>query len=448
MKTGSTVAELGVGVDGEIGLIRVGTYPDQAEVSLVYNLGAGRWVGQPQLALAQRDMTSMSYAATSTLTDWGYIFQQGDSGDIRTSMGTTIHNIDQVGLLYAAGLRLQEHLSGYVYGADGTSVPQITAWWYQFNASGVTNFFAYTNPFSGAGQGITLTGTATRSWRTTGWVDSPHGAFGKRFAYPDFYGKMLSGTVGQGKIENVNLHYRWVGNPVTAAVSQPPVTAGLKVWADASQETLNNGDLVQVWSDRSGHGNNLHALNNSTRKPTFVTAAVNTRPVIRFNGTTNILRTYFDNAVYEQPNTFFLVLKQFSGGATQQVWFDSAPSTYDVAVKRNLAYRYDATNQISVFAGGTDRIYTRATNWPSAYVIFTFEFSGVTTRIWENNTLVYTVPGTPGAEGASGLTLGSTYTDILFGNIDIAEVLFYNAALSSGDRGNVVTWLNTKYNLF
>lgn len=448
MKVGTTIAGMGAGSsDGELGLLRLGTYPDLYEIPLQWNGSAARWVSRPEPALIQRSDERMSFPF-NTGVDWTYISQGPDTqlGEYSLSQGSMILSPFPMDLMYKAGLRLQENLSGFLYAADGATFTKVAAQWYLFNTNGITNFFAYPNPFSGAGAGVELTGTLTKQWLSTGWQNSPIGVPGKRYGYPDYYGAVISGANGQGRVENLTLFIRWVGDPTLPALPQPPITSNLVLWADASQETYADGAKAYIWSDRSVNGNNLSA-NSVGRRPTFVANQVNGKPIMRFDGTNTWLRTYFDNVAKAQPNTIFVVLKQYAGGPAQQVWVDGSPGTYDVISARNVIYRFDGTNQVSLYAGGTDVTYSRGSSWPSPFVCYVAKFNGASSQIWENLTSKAT--GNPGSQGMSGITIGASgNNDTLLAQIDVAEVLVYNANINDTDRTTITNWLNTKYTLF
>jgi hypothetical protein len=217
MKVASTVAGLqgSTATDGEIGKLRVGTWPDLIEIELVWNLEANKWIGRPWILLTQTDQDGFNYPGGATLTGWGYIsqtFAQGFpaggtvNGD-SPAFGTQLHIIPHVDDLWNAGLRLQENISGYCYASGSATVPKIALNFYNFAFDDEVNV-----GISPTNIGYQLIGKAfSKGWKCTGWVDSPVAAPTKKFWYPDMYGSIQSGANGDGRAEQMSFLARWVG---------------------------------------------------------------------------------------------------------------------------------------------------------------------------------------------------------------------------------------------
>lgn len=78
VRTGSTVSELdaaGTPADGDIGVLTVGTYPDQQSVHLRWSADANRWIGDAVTLVTQGDTWAMDLGDRSgtELLDWSPI---------------------------------------------------------------------------------------------------------------------------------------------------------------------------------------------------------------------------------------------------------------------------------------------------------------------------------------------------------------------------------------
>ena len=72
------------------------------------------------------------------------------------------------------------------------------------------------------------------------------------------------------------------------AWSPSDMQAPLTAWYKADSISGSDGDGVGSWTDSSGNGNTVAQLV-ALRKPTFETNELNTKPIVRFDGTNDIL---------------------------------------------------------------------------------------------------------------------------------------------------------------
>ncbi len=76
----------------------------------------------------------------------------------------------------------------------------------------------------------------------------------------------------------------------TTTVTAPAgIGSGLILWLDASYAPSLKGTAVSVWADRSGQYRNV-VQTDSTRRPALVSASMNGRSVVRFDGSNDVLR--------------------------------------------------------------------------------------------------------------------------------------------------------------
>ena len=89
-----------------------------------------------------------------------------------------------------------------------------------------------------------------------------------------------------------NHPYRWDGTLFGKPKLWRPnvLGASLGLWLDAEddQSIILNGATVSQWNDRSGNGRNATQAT-AANQPTYTTAGLNNKPILTFNGTTNVM---------------------------------------------------------------------------------------------------------------------------------------------------------------
>lgn len=116
--------------DGQLLLVRVGTYPDVEDVLLVWDAADNRWIGRDVLPLiAQLDQGYLSFANVGT---WEYLSSTIGAGGTATQTGWTQRSVPRAGELYAAGLRLEVLLTGLLTG-NGQDTGSVKPYFFQFD---------------------------------------------------------------------------------------------------------------------------------------------------------------------------------------------------------------------------------------------------------------------------------------------------------------------------
>jgi hypothetical protein len=81
----------------------------------------------------------------------------------------------------------------------------------------------------------------------------------------------------------------------------------LAVWLDASTLSLNNGDPVATWTDRSGNGNDF-AQSVTTYRPIFNgVGTMNSKPSVQFDGSNDFLEIGAVNSLGTDVLSYFIV---------------------------------------------------------------------------------------------------------------------------------------------
>jgi hypothetical protein len=80
---------------------------------------------------------------------------------------------------------------------------------------------------------------------------------------------------------------------------------------EAASDAAEDNDLITSWLDQSGSGNN--ATQAGANRPTYRTSIVNSRPIVRFDGTDDFFGSVFTTAT--QNATIFTVFSANHTGA-------------------------------------------------------------------------------------------------------------------------------------
>lgn len=234
------------------------------------------------------------------------------------------------------------------------------------------------------------------------------------------------------------------------SVFAPTDLSGLLGWYRADTLGLTNGVGVSSWPDSSTAG---HSLSQATggNQPTFQTSQVNGLPCLRFDGSNDNLAS----AAFASPTAgcSVLVVLNASVQNSYRVLFNhSAAATWATPFARVACYITDAAasnfwqffvEDTSVGANGlTDVIAASTGSWQ----LMSFYYDASNQFMYRNGTQLVT-------QARAGTLTSSTrplfigtdtgQTQGWFG--DIAEVIYYDRALTSGERSSAEGYLRTKY---
>ena len=422
--------------DGDAGVIRT---PSGLEMGLTWNEAEEVWIGQPTISM--RQIINLGMRTTGLPANWKYPGAFTETGPLadQRGYGFQIHEVtDPLPYeMWQAGLRLQEHLSAEMKLAADPEAgpPEIALNWYEL-AEGED--FLSPTPVS---QGVRLVGDTnldTYRWHSSGWQNSPVAEpLAESHWYPELY--TLHGGVN---FRHLTARHRWVGGPGIGELgsverpSQYPALENVVSWHRARDVAAADTVAFSTWTDYSGRGRHL-TQPTSAKRPNARRDTPGGMRYVRFNGA-QCLRTSL--LTTSQPVTVILVMRQQATGGTQQVWM--GPNGSGAA----LLYRGDATNQVNVWAGGTDLTYDRGSAWPSPWMIWSVVLDGDNTTVWENLTEV--ASGDAGDFGFGGLVLGANNDESLPARIDVAELIVANSAVGDTAREDLVNALNDRYEIF
>lgn len=214
----------------------------------------------------------------------------------------------------------------------------------------------------------------------------------------------------------------------------PTDIAGCAIWMAADLIVgLSNGDPVSTWEDFSGNNNDATQASPSNR-PVYNTAVLNGKPVLTFTALNlSVLQTSGAAPILNQPYTAFVVVKVT--GLPYECILDGVTVATGI-VSSNL----DNTGYEVYAGGGLADVAATPSNWNYLGIIF----NGASSNLYINGSSnsISTSGG-----GISGITIGSRGNGGYPLDGQIAEVIYYDSALSGADISKVNTYLATKYSL-
>lgn len=220
---------------------------------------------------------------------------------------------------------------------------------------------------------------------------------------------------------------------------------GLQLWisADAiATITANASNQVSQWKDRT---TNVRHFTQGTdaNKPTFVSAAINSLPAIRFNGSNNFLNFSDPTLSWLNSSSFTIAYVAAKTGSTN-AWVIGGQGG---GTRNNLFNGYATSNTYRIGFGNDDQnaitpVVTAGR--PELYVL-TYSNTDNTRVIRRNGSLVGLSASNGSLTGMSGQTLGRYLTS--YGQFDLGEMLIYNRVLSAYEINQIERDLLSKWSI-
>lgn len=218
----------------------------------------------------------------------------------------------------------------------------------------------------------------------------------------------------------------------------PLSISGCILWLKADVGiTKDGGNLVSNWADQSGNSNDV-AQATGTNQPLWVDSAYASKPTIRFDGVDNFLQKQpFTAGGHTQPVTIFIVCKiPTDSGGNRMIYMAGTVSP----ATRNQLYTTDTV--IGMYAGAGPITVTKPTE-ALHYITSLWNGASSDTRVDG----VSVVSGNAGTFTPNGMTLASQDTGSDYADIDICEVLFYDANITGTDLANIEAYLASRWGL-
>jgi len=227
----------------------------------------------------------------------------------------------------------------------------------------------------------------------------------------------------------------------------PASLSGLSLWLSADTGVTLSGSNVTAWADQSGNGKNM----TSDIAPTFVSNAKNGKPALSFDGNRMTGLGIFTGL---DSRTFFVVY-----------YTDNAESVSNTICGQNnlsasvagtffmMQARNDFLNSSPYLAG-----YNEDLSGPAyannVWNIATADYNGIIANLYANGSLVNSGELALNTYNSGNcFTIGcfydpieSSYLELFAGKL--CEIIAYNRVLTSTERYQVESYLNTKYAIY
>lgn len=233
---------------------------------------------------------------------------------------------------------------------------------------------------------------------------------------------------------------------VLQSIFDPNSIPGLILWEsadvgaylDAGITPAADNDPVQQWNDRSPNVNDFTQPVAGFR-PVLKTGILNGLPVMRFDGADDFMDVIFAGGPIATPNTVFIVFDFIAG----TFMFDNVAGG---AGRTIMGYSVCVGGQLSITANGCAANVTYPIVPPTGFKLFGTVFDGGASEIRENG-IVVAGPGNAGVNVWDSMRIAKGSNASPQSQMDIAEVLVYNAALNNSQRQSIETLLMSKYAL-
>jgi len=198
----------------------------------------------------------------------------------------------------------------------------------------------------------------------------------------------------------------------------------------------SDGDSVSNWSDEGG-GNDLFQGMGS-KQPILKTGSngINGKNVVRFDGTDDLLTTGTSGyTTISEPYTFFVVFEYLDSASNTRI-LDGGSST------QNLFGIRTSPNEWLIRQGNNVQGGIPDTNKHIATIRYD-SGSGDILRI--DGTQV--VSGNAGERNNNGITVGADAGNSNHANVDVAEIIEYEDALSTLERDQIENYFSSEYGI-
>lgn len=216
----------------------------------------------------------------------------------------------------------------------------------------------------------------------------------------------------------------------------PRDSAGLLRWykADTLSLTLTNASPVSLWYDASGNTDDAtQAI--SGMEPLFITGQINGRPIIRFDGGNT---TYLNIPALSStaPFTLFIVYKKTTSGQTFPTLGAADFSVY-TWMDYSDGHAYTRTQAFSNYGDFTGD--------QTSFVTITQISSGGSDAVWKNGAS----QTNSGSSSSANPSVDFSYIGVRntgpYAYGDMAELIFYDHAVTTQLRTDIEAYLRNKY---
>lgn len=204
--------------------------------------------------------------------------------------------------------------------------------------------------------------------------------------------------------------------------------------ASTSGNVSLSGTSVTQWTDISGNSRNMTA--SGSESPTYVTAGKNSLNTISFDGTDDKLQT--SSFSFTNPATLFFVIKMNSFQSYKAIFDGINNNTANIVANND-----SSVNKFAFYSSGWETVQLTSVNSGTWYRM-TWVFDGAGSLAYTNdNSPVTWTDGNISDIG--GFRLGEGDGGGEHSPMELGEFIVYNRALNSTERGQVNSYLSTRW---
>lgn len=210
------------------------------------------------------------------------------------------------------------------------------------------------------------------------------------------------------------------------STASPDSISGLQMWLNAGSLSSHEGNIVLTWPDLSGHGNSMR----SDSGPTYRAGVLNGNPVLQFTASQS-----FQNSI-SLPSTWTIIyVTRLTGGLNSR--------TLQAVTNNWLLGTWGTTVNSAWYEGD---VHLNGDAADTRWRIYSGEGDGTTGYFYSDGALIAESTDWK-APPVGGLAFNAGWADTELSNMEVAEVVAYNTALSDADRARVETYLSRKYGI-
>jgi hypothetical protein len=224
---------------------------------------------------------------------------------------------------------------------------------------------------------------------------------------------------GHGRAEGIGLSLPNRG------LFRPTDIGNLILWT-RPQGIVPNGSICGQWDNEGSDGGSF-SQGVEDNQPAIVSAGLNDRDTLLFDGSNDSMEKVF-GAALTQPFTVFLSARLKSVAVDQRLTASSVAAEWSGS--------YNNAGNVYRMQAGT--LLDHSATPDTSFHVWSMLFNGVSSKIGIDGV---SVGGDAGAGGATGISIGRNGANSAWGNVEISEVLVYDAGLSATEIAIVEAYL-------
>lgn len=237
---------------------------------------------------------------------------------------------------------------------------------------------------------------------------------------------------------------------VNYEVIDPKADVNLGLWLKAGELGLTDGDPVGTWPDLTANGHNF-SQGTSSYRPTYVASGLNSRPVVRFDGTDDEMDSSYMPPTGASARTVTFVISglYIKGNSSVFSWGNNSlyGQGYGFTVfGPNTSSRHSGTFYIDQHLNNSYLTAAYAPLITESYII-SIEYTGTVSRYYINGVANSATTESLGTGTVKNMMLGDHVANNRFYKGDLAELLLHEGTVASGDRQKIECYLSRLYNI-